>query len=102
MDINDNIESPFVLKVSFNKLLNQYEELIKTDNDFIASNARRVLKIAEENPILREGFSDFSVFSVHSVTKDQNGGPGRSIFIYIFSSTTLTNLYTSRQMLLYL
>ncbi len=62
LDINDNIESPFVLKVSFNKLLNQYEELIKTDNDFIASNARRVLKIAEENPILREGFSDFSVF----------------------------------------
>lgn len=65
MDINDNIESPFILKVSFNKLLNQYEELIRADNDFIAANARRVLKIAEENPILREGFSDVSLFKTY-------------------------------------
>ncbi|WP_299128131.1 GAF domain-containing protein [uncultured Winogradskyella sp.] len=63
MDINDNIESPLIIKVSFNKLLNHYEALIKADNDFIAANARRVLKIAEENPILRKGFSDLSVFN---------------------------------------
>ncbi|WP_439151354.1 hypothetical protein [Winogradskyella sp.] len=62
MDINNNIESPFIIKVSFNKLLNQYENLITADNDFIASNARRVIKIAEENPILRDGFSDYSIF----------------------------------------
>ena len=65
MNINDNIESPFVLKVSFNKLLKQYEELIRADNDFIAANARRVLKIAEENPILRDGFSDLSLFNTY-------------------------------------
>ena len=65
MDINDNIESPFVTKVSFNKILNQYENLIAADNDFIAANARRVLKIAEENPILREGFSDYQLFETY-------------------------------------
>jgi hypothetical protein len=62
MDINDNIDSPLITKVSFNKLLNQYQNLIDADNDFIAANARRVLKIAEDNPILRDGFSDLQVF----------------------------------------
>ena len=61
MDINDNIDSPLVIKVSFNKLLSQYESLIEANNDFIAANARRVLKIAEDNPILREGFSDLKL-----------------------------------------
>ncbi len=65
LDINDNIESPLILKVSFNKLLSHYEDLIRADNDFIAANARRVLKIAEENPILRDGFSDLEVFNTH-------------------------------------
>ncbi|WP_188374163.1 GAF domain-containing protein [Winogradskyella haliclonae] len=65
MDINDNIESPLILKVSFDKYLSQYEELVSTDNDFIAANARRVLEIAEKNPILREGFSDLSSFKTY-------------------------------------
>lgn len=63
MDINDHIDSPLIIKVSFNKLLNQYQDLIKADNDFIAANARRVLKIAEDNPVLRDGFSDLNVFA---------------------------------------
>tara|TARA_R100001369_G_scaffold34915_2_gene60152 strand:- start:55549 stop:57864 length:2316 start_codon:yes stop_codon:yes gene_type:complete len=46
-------------------LLNQYEDLIKADNDFIATNARRVLKIAEQNPVLRDGFSDLAVFKTY-------------------------------------
>lgn len=65
MDINDNIESPFIIKVSFNKYLNQYEDFIHSDNDFIVANARRVLKIAEENPVLREGFSDYQLFKTY-------------------------------------
>ncbi|WP_179021905.1 GAF domain-containing protein [Winogradskyella forsetii] len=65
MDINNHTETPFEIKISFNKLLNQYENLIATDNDFIAANARRVLKIAKENPILREGFSDFSLLKTY-------------------------------------
>lgn len=65
MDVNDHIESPFLIKVSFNKLLNQYEDLISTDREFIAYNAKRVLKIAKENPILREGFSDLSLLKTY-------------------------------------
>ena len=65
MDINENLDSPLIIKVSFNRLLNQYEELIEADNDFIASNAKRVLKIAEENPILRDGFSDMKLLKTY-------------------------------------
>ncbi|BAO76010.1 GAF domain-containing protein [Winogradskyella sp. PG-2] len=65
MDINDNIDSPLIIKVSFNKLLNQYKDLIVADNDFIATNARRVLKIAEDNPILRDGFSDLKLLNTY-------------------------------------
>lgn len=65
VNINDTIDSPFVLKVSFNKLLKQYKELIQADNDFVAANARRVLKIAEDNPILKDGFSDLSLFNTY-------------------------------------
>ncbi|ARV10082.1 GAF domain-containing protein [Winogradskyella sp. PC-19] len=65
MDINDNIESPLILKVSFNKYLNQFQRLINADNDFIAANARRILKIADDNPVLRDGFSDTSLFKTY-------------------------------------
>lgn len=65
MDINDNIDSPFVMKVSFNKLISQYEKLINADNDFIAANAKRVIKIAEDNPDLRTGFSNPSLFKTY-------------------------------------
>lgn len=65
LDINDNIESPLILKVSFNKLLKQYEDLVRVDNDFISANARRVLNIAEENPVLRDGFSDLEMFNTY-------------------------------------
>ncbi|NRD21788.1 GAF domain-containing protein [Winogradskyella litoriviva] len=71
MDINDNIESPIEVKISFNKLLNKYENLIEDDNDYIVANARRVLKIAKKNPILRDGFSDFKTFKTHE--KEING-----------------------------
>lgn len=61
MDINNNIESPLTLKISFNKLLERYEELAKSKNPIEVENARRVLKIAERHPILREGFSELSI-----------------------------------------
>ena len=65
LNINENLESPLVIKVSFNKMLNQYENLIKADNGFIAANARRVLEIAEKNPILREGFTDLTLLKTY-------------------------------------
>ena len=60
-DINENIESPFELKVSFNKLLNYYETLVENEDEFIAAKARRILKTAESYPELREGFSDTNI-----------------------------------------
>jgi len=60
-DLNDNLESPFKLLVSFNKLLNHYEALAESDDEFVAAKAKRVLRTAEAYPILREGFSDVSV-----------------------------------------
>ncbi|NJX15249.1 GAF domain-containing protein [Tamlana crocina] len=61
MDINTNIESPLLLKVSFNKLLEQYEVLAAGDDEFIAAKAKRILKSVEEYPELREGFTEIGV-----------------------------------------
>jgi len=62
-DINDNLESPLKLQVSFNKLLMHYEKLADSDDEFVAAKARRVLKTASAFPILREGFSDISILN---------------------------------------
>jgi len=61
VDINHNIESPFKLKVSFNKLLSHYESLAKDGEEFIAKKAKRILKVANKYPELRDGFSDSSI-----------------------------------------
>ncbi|WP_341214714.1 GAF domain-containing protein [uncultured Wocania sp.] len=61
MDINENIESPFKLKVSFNKLLQHYETLAKSSDEFTAAKAKRILKTASVFPELRDGFSDASI-----------------------------------------
>ena len=60
-DLNDNINLPFSLQISFNKLIERYEELAKSDDQFIAAKARRVLKTQESIPVLRDGFSETSV-----------------------------------------
>ncbi len=61
MDINDNIESPLRLQVSFNKLLQHYETLANSDDEFVAEKATRILKTADNFPELRDGFSDVSM-----------------------------------------
>ena len=58
MDINENIESPLLLKVSFDKLIKYYEDLANDGDEFIAAKARRVLKTADAYPELRDGFSE--------------------------------------------
>ena len=50
-DINDNFESPIKLLISFNKLLKHYESLAKSDDEFIAAKAKRVLKTADAFPV---------------------------------------------------
>ncbi|WP_299225744.1 GAF domain-containing protein [uncultured Psychroserpens sp.] len=57
-DINENIESPFELKVSFETILKHYESLAKSEDEFIAAKARRVLKSAEGFPELRDGITN--------------------------------------------
>ncbi|MDO5978193.1 GAF domain-containing protein [Flavivirga spongiicola] len=61
MDINDNIESPLNLKVSFDLLLKHYKALAKSDDEFVAARAKRILNTAHAYPELEEGFSDFSI-----------------------------------------
>ena len=37
MDINDNIDSPLELKISFKKLLEQYEVLTKSEDELVSA-----------------------------------------------------------------
>ena len=69
MDINDNIISPLELKISFSKLLEQYEAMAESDDPVTAAKANELLKIANDYPELREGFSDLSILTIreHSV-----------------------------------
>jgi hypothetical protein len=57
-DINDHIDSPFLLKISFDKLLTYYEELAKSDDPFLVKKAQRVLDAGNSAPELRNGFSN--------------------------------------------
>ncbi|KAB1067938.1 GAF domain-containing protein [Tamlana haliotis] len=63
MDINNLLDSPLELKISFNKLFEQYEELAKSDNAFTAEKANSILKLAEDYPELRDGFTDASILN---------------------------------------
>lgn len=65
LDLNDNINLPFTLEISFNKLIERYEELANSDDEFIAAKARRILKTQKPFPILRDGFSKTSVLKKH-------------------------------------
>jgi uncharacterized protein YjgD (DUF1641 family) len=60
-DINQHIESPFQILISFNKLLEHYETVSENADECIATRAKYILKTAEEHPILRDGFSDPAV-----------------------------------------
>jgi len=64
-DLNDNIESPLTLKVSFNKFLEQYESLASSNDEFIAAKAKRILKVQEPFPVLRDGFSDVTLLETY-------------------------------------
>ncbi len=61
MKISHNEESPMVLKISFNKLLDQYEEMLQSKDPFLVAKAQRVLDAQKPHPELRDGFEDFSL-----------------------------------------
>ncbi|HUH27650.1 GAF domain-containing protein [Gelidibacter sp.] len=57
-DINDQLDSPLTLKISFDKLLERYEALAQSDDPFLVKKAERVLNAGNSIPELRDGFSD--------------------------------------------
>ena len=65
MEKYEHLESPMLLKISFNKLLERYEELAKSDDEFIATKARGILKTQKPYRELREGFTDFSLLETY-------------------------------------
>ncbi len=64
-DLNDHIDSPFILKVSFDKLLKHYESLAESSDPFIAKKANQYLSQQKDIPILREGFSELELFKTY-------------------------------------
>lgn len=59
------MESPVVQLVSFNKLLEHYDEQLNSPNAHLAQRAKYVLDAQAPYPILREGFSDLSLLEKH-------------------------------------
>ncbi|NAS31344.1 GAF domain-containing protein [Flavobacteriaceae bacterium R38] len=59
--ISTNNDSPLLVKISFNKLFEIYEEYAKSDNALLVAKANKILDIQKKYPELREGFSDLSL-----------------------------------------
>ena len=64
-DINTNIELPFELQISFDKLLRHYEKLASSNNSFLAEKAQRILEVQKNKPLLRDGFSDIKYLDTY-------------------------------------
>jgi len=65
MDVINQSESPMRIEISFNKLLEHYEDLAANSDEFIAKKAKRVLKTVAAVPILRDGFSDLQLLETY-------------------------------------
>ena len=59
------IELPLVPMISFNKLLEHYDEMVKSKDPFLAAKAKRILDAQAPYPNLREGFTDISLLKKH-------------------------------------
>jgi len=67
-DINENIELPFDLKISFDKLLRRYEKMLQNESGFLAEKAQKILEYGNSDPILRDGFSEIK--TLHKFQKE--------------------------------
>ncbi|MFK5974065.1 MAG: hypothetical protein QM485_12410, partial [Flavobacteriaceae bacterium] len=65
MKVNNNIELPIKQLISFNKLLEYYDVMAKSDDAFLAAKAKRILEAQAPYPELRDGFSDMSLLKKH-------------------------------------
>ncbi len=52
--------------ISFNKLLEHYDVMAKSDDQFLAAKAKRVLDAQSPYPELRQGFTDVSLLKKHA------------------------------------
>ncbi|MGB5821055.1 MAG: GAF domain-containing protein, partial [Saonia sp.] len=59
-------ELPLKSLISFNKLLEQYDVMAKSEDKFLAAKAKRILDAQSPYPELREGFSDISLLEKHA------------------------------------
>lgn len=75
MSILSQSESPLLLKIGFGKLLKQYEKLATSSNPLVSKHAKSVLKLAEDKPELREGFTALETLQtyaqdIHTILQD--------------------------------
>ena len=60
-----NLESPMIQLVSFNKLLEHYDEQLISKDKYLAERAKYVLDAQAPYPELREGFDDIKLLEKH-------------------------------------
>ena len=65
MSLNNFDNMPMQRVISFNKLLNYYDELAKSDDKFLAAKAKRVLDAQAPYPELRDGFTDLALLETY-------------------------------------
>lgn len=75
MGYNYNGEAPLIQLVSFNKLLQHYDEQVKSKDEYLSSRARFVLDAAAPYPELRDGFDDLTILEtrrevIHTILAD--------------------------------
>jgi len=61
-------ESPLIQVISFDKLLRHYDAMAQSEDDFLATKAKRILKAQAPYPELRDGFGDVSLLKKHKGT----------------------------------
>jgi hypothetical protein len=65
MPLNNFENMPIQRVISFNKLLNYYDELANSEDQFLVVKAKRVLDAQAPYPELRDGFTDLSLLETH-------------------------------------
>lgn len=64
--IDTSADLPMQHLISFNKLLEHYDEMAQSEDQFLVSKAKRVLNAQAPYPELREGFADVLLLKKHA------------------------------------
>ncbi|WP_055391976.1 hypothetical protein [Flagellimonas eckloniae] len=65
MEQNYNAESPMLQLISFNKLLEHYDNQLESKDVYLVNRAKHVLDAQAPFPELREGFDDVGLLKKH-------------------------------------